>query len=288
MIRMNTPFRRTAQLAALLFVSWAAVAHGGGITADVGLTPPVDRWIFRTQLRYMERGDDPTAMNREARMYAVPMVLAYGLRPNVTVIARQIAFHREMDMPAGTRNDTGFGDFALISKWRVLRINRPDYIIGVAPTFGIEFPSGDDDFGSETWDALTGLFLTLRQGPLGADLNLEYTINGVDERFDSDTRTGDVFTSNLALSYQFTLDEDATLSLWPVLEVTYTDTRHAQLDGNDAPNSGGQLLTVAPGIKFARQSFMLEALVQLPVCQDVNGTQLEQEFAALAGLRYLF
>lgn len=176
-----------------LLLLCSTATHGGGITADVGLTPPLDRWIFRTQLRYMERGDDPTAMDREARMYAVPMVLAYGLQPNLTVIARQIAFHRQMSMPGGTQKDSGFGDFALISKWRVLRINHPDYIIGVAPTLGIEFPTGDDDFGSETWDALTGLFFTLRQGALGADLNLEYTFNGVEERLDSDTRPGDMF-----------------------------------------------------------------------------------------------
>jgi len=77
----------------------------GGITADVGLTPPADRWIFRTQLRYMERGDDPTEMDREMEMLAAPAVLAYGLRPNLTVIARQIAFDRRIDMKSGTREE---------------------------------------------------------------------------------------------------------------------------------------------------------------------------------------
>jgi hypothetical protein len=286
--RIGIPAGKVALWIVSILLYSSSITLGGGITADVGLTPPVDRWIFRTQLRYMERGDDPTPMDREARMYAVPAVLAYGLRPDVTIIARQPVFHRQMDMPAGTRRDTGIGDFALISKWRVLRINRPDYIIGIAPTFGIEFPTGDDEFGSETWDALTGLFMTLRHGPLGADLNIEYTLNGMDERFGSDTRPGDVFSSNLALSYQFTLDENATLSIWPVLELTYTDTQYAQSEGQNMPNTGGQLLTIAPGIKFARQSFMLEALIQFPVYQQENGAQLEQEISALAGMRYLF
>lgn len=78
------------------------------------------------------------------------------------------------------------------------------------------------------------------------------------------------------------------MSLWPVLELTYAHIQRAQVDGHDAPNTGERLLTIAPGIKFARQSFMLEALIQLPVYQRQNGTQLEQEIAALAGLRYLF
>lgn len=271
----------------MLLLGQSAAVHAGGITADVGLTPPQDRWILRTQLRYMERGDDPTPMDREMKMYAVPAVVAYGLRPNVTVIARQIVFHRNLDAPGG-RDATGFGDFALISKWRALRINKPEYIIGVAPTLGVEIPTGDDDFGSETWDLLTGLFATARRGPWGADLNLQYTMNGVEDRAAADGRPGDVFVYNLALSYQFTLDEAATLSLWPVLELTYTDTQQGRRDGRDLPNTGSELFTVAPGIKFARQSFMLEALVQFPVDQKQTGSQLEFKTAALIGLRYLF
>ena len=267
---------------------FAVAAHGGGITADVGLTPPVDRWIFRTQLRYMERGDDSTGMGREMQMYAAPLVLAYGLRPNVTVIARQIAFHRRTDMMSGTTDETGFGDFTLLSKWRLVRLNRRDYIIGIAPTFGLEFPTGDDDFGSDTWDGLVGTFLTGRRGPWGADLNIEYRANGLEDRNGHDRRPGDEFTANLALSYQFVLDEKATMSLWPVLELTYTDAQHDRLDRDDVANSGGEEFLLSPGLRYARQSFMLEALVQFPVAQDPNGGQLDRKPGGLVGLRYLF
>ncbi|MHC4559338.1 MAG: hypothetical protein ACYS80_18760, partial [Planctomycetota bacterium] len=40
-------------------------ARAGGISVDAGLTPAEDRWIFRTQLRYMQRKDDPTPMDRK-------------------------------------------------------------------------------------------------------------------------------------------------------------------------------------------------------------------------------
>jgi len=283
-------FSRTVRI--VLGMSFAitacTTAMGGGITADVGLTPPLDRWIFRTQVRYVERDDDPTGMGREMQMYAVPVVLAYGLRPNVTVIARQIAFHRRMDMPLVDAEVTGLGDFMLMTKWRALRVNRRDYILGIAPVLGVEAPTGDDDFGSDTWDALTGAFLTARRGPLGADLNVEYVLNAIDDRGGGATRPGDALTANLALSYQFTLDRDATLSLWPVLELTYTDVESDRRNGGGVADSGGHLLTAAPGVKFARQSFMLEALVQLPVSEDLNGNQLDRGIGMLAGLRYLF
>lgn len=281
-------FTVTRRVLVVLLLAGGA-ARGGGITADVGLTPPVDRWMFRTQMRYTKLGDDPTPMDREMEVYAVPFVLAYGLRPNLTIIARQIAFHRRMRMSTGGNEETGRGDLALITKWRGLRVNRPDYIVGIAPTLGIEVPSGDDDFGSDTWDATVGTYFTGRRGPWGADLNLEYTLNGVDDRDgDNAPRPGDDFRANLALSYQVTLDERATMSLWPVLEVTYGDAQRGREDGAAVTDSGGHLLTVAPGVKFARQSFMLEALVQFPLDQEWEGAQLERDISALAGVRYLF
>ena len=42
----------------------AATANATGITADAGLTPPEDRWIFRSQIRYMENDDVDDAQHR--------------------------------------------------------------------------------------------------------------------------------------------------------------------------------------------------------------------------------
>lgn len=280
---------RLCRLFLLVVICGTAVtARGNGITADAGLTPPVDRWIFRSQVRYMEDGDDPSGMDREMTMYASPFVLAYGLRPNVTVMARQIFYRSEMDMMGGSNIETGAGDLFLLSKWRLLRINRREFIIGIAPTIGVEVPTGDSQFGSDTWDVAAGGYFTARQGPWGADLNLEYKFNGIDDRNGSDERPGDEFTANLAFAYQFTLDENATMSLWPVIELTYTDVQRNRKDGEDVTGTGGDILQVSPGIKFARQSFMLEALLQIPVQQDKHGDQLKRQVAGLIGMRYLF
>ena len=82
--------------------------------------------------------------------------------------------------------------------------------------------------------------------------------------------------------------ENATLALWPVLELTYTNTQRDREDGSGLPSSGEDLFSISPGVKFARQSFMLEALVQIPVSQQQSGDQLERELGGLVGLRYLF
>ncbi len=59
-------------------------AASAGISVDAGLTPPEDRWIVRTQFRYMERKNGPAPMNKKMETYAFPVVVAYGLRPDFT------------------------------------------------------------------------------------------------------------------------------------------------------------------------------------------------------------
>ena len=176
----------------------------------------------------------------------------------------------------------------LLSKWRVLRVNRRDFIIGIAPTIGLEVPTGDSRFGSDTWDLVGGGYFTARRGPWGADMNIEYKLNGVEDRGGGKDRPGDEFNANLALAYQFTLDNNATMSLWPVIELTYAKNQRDRGEGESVAGTGGDLTQIAAGLKFARQSFMLEALVQLPVQQDQNGENLDRTIGALLGMRYLF
>ena len=51
-------------------------SQAAGISVDAGLTPAEDRWILRTQLRYMQRDDDPTSMDRKMDKYTLNTVLA--------------------------------------------------------------------------------------------------------------------------------------------------------------------------------------------------------------------
>jgi hypothetical protein len=234
----------------------------------------------------MERQEGSSPNGQEMDMYMMPLVLAYGLRPEMTVIARQPFLRREMSMPMGNMNDTGYGDFSLITKYKMFRANRPEYILGIAPILGLECPTGDDDFGSDTWDLLTGVFASGRKGPLGADLNLEYKLNGLGER--GGDLPGDELTTTLAVAYQFTLNDEATMSLWPVLEISHIHAEPYRQRGHKTPNSGEDMLLLSPGLKFARQSLILELLVQFPVHQDQRGNQTERGIGGLIGMRYMF
>jgi hypothetical protein len=265
-----------------------APVYGAGISVDAGLTPPEDRWIIRTQLRYMQRKDDPTAMNQKMDTYSFPLVVAYGFRPDLTLMIKQPIKHRNMSMTGSVNRDTGFDDLFVLGKYKLYRRNTREYTFGIASTLGLEFPTGDDDFGSETWDLEPGLFASWRSGPWASDFSISYKWNGFADRGKNGLNPGDELSVDLALAHQFSIGERADMSLTPVLEFNYKHLTQDRLSGRNVSNTGESLFFVSPGIKFTKSSFILEALVQFPVWQDQEGSQLKQGTRFIAGTRFMF
>jgi hypothetical protein len=267
--------------AIIILTTFSNSANAGGISVDAGLTPPEDRWILRTQVRYRERRDDPTDMNRKMKTFAFPVVLAYGLRSDLTLLMRQRVISHKMSVKGTTERDEGLGDLFILAKYRAYRLNTPDYTLGIAPTIGLEFPTGHDSFTSETLDLKPGLFFSGRRGPWAVDLNIAYKWNGFADRGKGGRDPGDGVSLDLAFAYQFSIGGRGFASLAPVLE---SDEKR----GHDIDNTGETFFYLSPGIKFSTSSLILEALVQIPVWQDQKGSQLEQDAGILAGVRFLF
>jgi hypothetical protein len=263
-------------------------AAAAGISVDAGLTPPEDRWIIRTQFRYMERKDDPTTMNRKMETYAFPVVVAYGFRPDLTLLIRQPVKHRKISMGGSVSRDAGFDDLFVLGKYKLYRRNTREYTFGVASTLGVEFPTGDDDFGSDTWDLEPGLFASWRSGPWASDFSIAYKWNGFADRGKNGLNPGDELSIDLALAHQFSIGEKADMSLTPVLEFNYKHMLRDRLSGHNVSNTGESLFFVSPGIKFTKSSFILEALLQFPVWQDQEGSQLKQGTRFIVGTRFMF
>lgn len=269
---------------ALLVSSAGAV----GITADAGLTPPEGRWILRAQIRYMQRLNDPTSLGRNMSLYGFPIVLAYGVRSNLTLMVRQALMHREVSSIASDGKDTGLGDLFILAKYKAYRINTPNYTFGIAPTIGLEFNSGNDPFTSGTWDLWLGLYTSWRSGPWGSDFNIAYSWNGFASDDEDGANPGDELSLDLAFAHQFSISEKATYALAPVLELSYRRIWPDRKEELDVSHTGESVMYISPGIKFTTSSIILEALVQIPVWQEQEGSQLERSIGVLGGVRFLF
>lgn len=275
----------TIIMAALLPAAHRASA--AGISIDAGLTPAENRWILRSQIRYMERGNYPNEPGRQMQSFMFPVVVAYGVRPNLTVMVRQALRRTEMEMHGRSSTSTGFSDFFLLGKYRLYRVNTPAYTFGLAPTVGLEIPSGEDGFTSDTWDLRFGCFASGRVRSWGLDLNAAYLWNGMAGTDAGTTDPGDEITIEAALAYQMSLASDASLALAPVIESTFLKALSDSRDGQTVDNTGESVLLISPGIKFTWSSFIVEGLVQVPIWQDQEGLQTEREPGFLIGFRLM-
>ena len=255
-----------------------------GISVDAGLTPAQNRWIFRTQMRYMQRRDDPTAMNREMVTVAAPLVVAYGVTPSLTLMAREILIRRNMIMGGSGTITYGRSDILAMAKYKLLRRNTRHSSLGVAAVLGLEPPLGSGKFTSETWDLVTGLNGSFRFDALAIDGDMRAVWNGIGER---DTRSGDVLSLNVAAAYRFAVGTGAAVAFAPVLESGFTFVSRDIVDGAEKEATGESVAYVSPGAKLTVSSFIVEALLQIPTWQDRPSTALSRGVGGLVGIRVM-
>lgn len=263
-------------------------ALAAGISIDAWLTPAMNRWIFRIQLRYLERSQETMIMKQQMDSYMMPIVIAYGLRPELTIIARQPFHYARMSMIGSSEHHSGRGDLFLIAKYKIFRRNTPGYILGIATTLGVEIPTGTDAFSSKSWDLQPGLYLSWRKGPLASDFNASYKWNSfIDSRRD-DIDAGDELALDWAIAYQFSFREESDVSLTSVVELSYRDIKPNSHSGKDLKDSGENFLYLSPGLKLTRSSLIIEALIQIPILQDNNRELLKRKLGGLLGIRLMF
>lgn len=262
--------------------------RAAGISIDAGLTPPQNRWIFRMQLRYLERGHHTATMKQRMDSYMMPIVMAYGLRPELTIMVRQTIHYARISMIGSSEEHSGRGDFFILGKYKIYRQNTPEYIFGIAATLGLEMPTGSDTFGSKSWDLQPGIYLSWRRGPLALDFNTSYQWNGFTDSRRSSIESGDEFTLDWAIAYQCSFGKDSNVSLTPVVELSYRDITPDSLSGKDMKDSGERVLYFSPGLKFTRSSLIFEALIQIPILQENKGEPLKRELGGLVGMRFMF
>jgi hypothetical protein len=76
--------------------------------------------------------------------------------------------------------------------------------------------------------------------------------------------------------------------LYGVLEANLVRAEKNRIGGVDDPNSGGTTLFLSPGLQYVTQKWILEAGVQIPVVQNLNGAALKNDYILNAGFRVNF
>jgi hypothetical protein len=272
-----------------LCLIFASQLQAGGISADAGLTPAQDKWIFRAQARHTKLGPDTTRFKHTKEMHMYSLVIAYGLRSDLTLMARQPFMKREMTLVQDGKeyygSSSGFADLMLMAKYRAVRRNTPTYTLGIAPLLAVTLPTGEEHHTADALALKTGLYVSARRVPWATDLNITYTLNGLIG--DDDRKESTLFELVGALAHQISLTDDGRIAVAPVVEFAYEHASSTEIEGVAQPKTGGSIYKLAPGMKLTISSVIFESLVWIPLWEDLNGNQLEYDIGALFGVRVM-
>lgn len=260
-----------------------------GINTNVALAVAEDEAIFRSQLRYRRATDDPSGMGRELDALVAPQTLVYGVTPRLTAFATlPVLAHRRIELGDGSvKKDSAVGDLRLLGRCTFFADDyAPLSTRRVALLAGLKFPTGADRFGTPSFDPILGAVGTWAANRHELDLDALYTVTT--ERHDFEA--GDEFRYDLAYRYRLwpARFEGRLLQLNGVLELNGQWAAKTRSDGSTVAASGGNRLFLSPGAQFITKRVILEASVQVPIWQDLNGSQLEDDFRAVLSVRIPF
>ena len=291
-------------LACILATSWAAAARAAPESFNTALPVAEGEFVFREQFILDQSGDDPSGADRDRTAWALVSVLGYGANSDLALFGVVPYVDRSLDITQGsarrTRSTSGLGDISVFGRYTVFRRDRPGRTLRIAPFVGLKLPTGEDDEsdglgrlpqsvqpGSGSWDAFGGVVVTYQTLAFQIDAQASYKANTEANDFEF----GDVARLDGSLQYRVwprELGAGVPGFLYGVLELNLIHQDKNRIGGSDDPNSGGLSLFILPGLQYVTKRWIIEAGLQIPVLQDLNGTGLEKDYILRAGFRLNF
>lgn len=303
------PASRPGTTVAGLLLILAAVSavpanvHAAPQTFNTALPVATGELILRGQFLYKSIGEDPGPRNRSVKIRGSAVTVGYGAASAFALFGALPVLDKELDvvLPDGERirrETSGIADARLFGRYTLFQRDRRGSTFRIAPFAGLELPTGNDNetdergalpptlqLGSGSWDPFFGAVATWQ--------TLDYQLNG-QVAYQANTEAND-----FEFGDELRLDASVQYRLWPRELGTgvpgfllagvegnflYQDRHRAA--GVEDPDSGGRRFFVSPSLQYGTRRWVLEAIVQVPVAQDLNGAALEDEVTVRAGFRF--
>ncbi len=291
-------------LACLLAAGGAATAQAAPQSFNTALPVARGEFVFREQFVLDLSGDDPSGADRDRTAWSLVSVLGYGATPDLALFGVIPYVDKKLELTQGgarrERNANGLGDISLFGRYTVFRRDWPGRTLRIAPFAGLELPTGKDDAsdslgrlppsvqpGSGSWDPFGGIVLTYQTLEFQIDTQASYRANTDANGFEF----GDGARLDGSLQYRLwprELGAGVPGFLYGVLEANLIHQDKNETGGSDDPDSGGLSLFILPGLQYVTKRWIVEAGVQIPAIQDLNGTALEKDYILRAGFRLNF
>jgi len=163
----------------------------------------------------------------------------------------------------------------VLAKYRFYQKDEPGKTMRWAAIGGVEIPTFDEPFSSESADPVVGTVWTYQTRNWWVDWDLLYQANTAGGLDGDDEIRGDV-----ALSYRLLGGNAETLGPWGVYAI-------GELNATYLTDGSTELLG-SPGIQFITPQWILEVGMQLPIHQDMAAPRLERDFTSVLSVRFQF
>jgi len=279
----------------------SASVSAGPITFNSALPVAKGALINREILLIHRFKGDVTSANRDLEVNGLASVLVYGVTSKLALFGVLPYIDKNLDINGGqsiARHSKGIGDTKLFARYTFFKQDERGKTLRFAAFGGFKAPTGDDiqtdsfgrlpiplQSGSGAWDTLGGVVMTYQT----LDYEIDAQLSANNKGRANDFALGNEYRADVSLQYRLSPLEDDTHSfLYGVLEANLIHLDRNQLLGMDDDNSGGTSLFLSPGIQYVTPKYVLEAAVQLPVLQNLNGSALATDFIFTTGFRINF
>ncbi len=290
--------RPTVALASLIIMLAPVRAPAAPITFSTALPVGEGKIINREQLVFTRSGDDPTNTGLDVDVNSLISVLAYGASEKLALFAALPYLRKELRQSGGVRRSSeGIGDLTIFGRYTLFQRDGIGRTLRLGAIAGIKAPTGDDDesdalgrlpiplqSGTGSWDSFIGIVASYETLQGGIHSQLTYRAKTAANNFEA----GDV--SRLDLSWQRrvwprALQANSNAFIYGVLEANIIHSQKSRVAGQVSNDSGGTTIFITPGIQYVSRKLILEAAIQIPVHQNLNGTALENDYVFRTGFR---
>lgn len=290
---------------AVLMVGFGAAAIAAPQTFNTALPIAKGEFVVREQLFDRHADGDPSTANRDLNVRGSVTVLGHGVARDWAVfgVLPFVDKSLELSTPTGrvTRSVTGIADARVFARYTLFQNDAQGRTFRIAPFFGVELPTGDDNerdrlgelpaplqLGSGSWDPFGGIVLTYQTLDYQIDTQASYKRNTRANGF----QFGDEVRLDASFQYRLWPQslEDMSVPgyLYGVLETNLFHKSKNEAAGLRDQNSGGTSLFLSPGLQYVTRRWIVEGIVQVPVSQNLGGTALEDDYTIRLGVRFNF
>lgn len=273
----------------VMAAAWgAALAASTGAWAQEATNTPAatqpaqGKLYLRQRVQYVRLGSDPSPERREVDKVVSTTSLTYGLRRDVSLSMDVPVVYAEESSAGRTDREVGVNDVAFTLKYRPVQVDlNPVDSVRLAVFGGLEVPSGDGEFSSDSWDPFAGVVFTAIVGRHGFNQALAYKFNTGGERFGLRAGDGPDDAVRYDTAYLFRVDPAAYTA-----ETTAATYLTVELNGIYETGGDNEAL-LGPGVLYEARTLALEAAVGLPVIRDVR-ERPRTDLVVTVGFRVLF